>query len=382
MARELSVRIATTGEEVHSLLRYLREGALSAERDPWFSSYEWLSSWWECFGDEREPFAVALLDGERPVALAPLCVGPKRMLGLRMRALQFIGGSDSDYADVAVAPAGREEAIAKLAATLAEQRGMWEIAELLHVRCDSPNLHPLLGSLRKLGYLTVLAFWKVSPYVAIKGDFQEYLGRLSKNHQYDLRRKERRLQSAGPIRFRILGAADPDVRGHFEQFWEMRRARLAQAGRPQLYDECRHRALYWKLLERSEPGHGVHFSVLLCGERPIAYHFGFIAGKKLYYYTPTFDPEFHPFSPGKLLIKYLLADAFGRGCEEFDFLLGEEPYKYAWTSHSRGVCNLFVLPRTVRGIALYLWFGRVKPALKRQAWLVRLVRSVRGEKRA
>jgi CelD/BcsL family acetyltransferase involved in cellulose biosynthesis len=47
-------------------------------------------------------------------------------------------------------------------------------------------------------------------------------------------------------------------------------------------------------------------------------------------YNSGFDPERGALSPGIVLLAHVVKDAIERGLARFDFLRGEEPYKYAF----------------------------------------------------
>jgi CelD/BcsL family acetyltransferase involved in cellulose biosynthesis len=48
------------------------------------------------------------------------------------------------------------------------------------------------------------------------------------------------------------------------------------------------------------------------------------------FYLSGFDPQWAAFSPGVLLIAHAIEEAIREGQQEFDFLRGNEPYKYLW----------------------------------------------------
>ena len=72
------------------------------------------------------------------------------------------------------------------------------------------------------------------------------------------------------------------------------------------------RAFYVALAESMLPSGWLHFSVLECAGRPIAFHFGFEFRGRLYWYKPSFDPELARLSPGTVLLSYLIRDAVER----------------------------------------------------------------------
>ena len=55
------------------------------------------------------------------------------------------------------------------------------------------------------------------------------------------------------------------------------------------------------------------------------------------------------YSPGTLLIAYALEDAVSRGDSEFDFLRGNEPYKYRWGARDRFNRRVLHVPTTPAG---------------------------------
>jgi CelD/BcsL family acetyltransferase involved in cellulose biosynthesis len=61
----------------------------------------------------------------------------------------------------------------------------------------------------------------------------------------------------------------------------------------------------------------------------------FLCRGTLYYYGGGFDPYLARLSPGTVLTGHAMAEAVREGAAEFDFLRGDEPYKYAWGAADR-----------------------------------------------
>src|ERR1051325_10294375 len=64
--------------------------------------------------------------------------------------------------------------------------------------------------------------------------------------------------------------------------------------------------------------------------------------------APGHDNPLNVFSPGQLLLVRPLEAAARRGDPEYDFSLGEEAYKEAWASSTRGVFRVLRWRRGVR----------------------------------
>jgi hypothetical protein len=56
---------------------------------------------------------------------------------------------------------------------------------------------------------------------------------------------------------------------------------------------------------------------------------------RFYYRLPAYDVEFGRYSPGRVLLRNLILAAYDEGATEFDFLLGGEPYKWDFATHTR-----------------------------------------------
>jgi CelD/BcsL family acetyltransferase involved in cellulose biosynthesis len=63
-------------------------------------------------------------------------------------------------------------------------------------------------------------------------------------------------------------------------------------------------------------------------------HFGFEYGGRITWYKPAFDVAYADYSPGEVLMKYLLEYALQRKVAELDFTIGAEPYKYRYANHT------------------------------------------------
>ena len=61
-------------------------------------------------------------------------------------------------------------------------------------------------------------------------------------------------------------------------------------------------------------------------------------------YNSGFHPDHAALSPGVVLLAHLVRDAIARGRRRFDFLRGEERYKYEFEPVAEDVCRVRVAP--------------------------------------
>ncbi len=62
----------------------------------------------------------------------------------------------------------------------------------------------------------------------------------------------------------------------------------------------------------------------------IAVLYGFRRRGSTYFHLSGFDPEYARFSAGKLPLAHAIRHAIAEGRTVFDFLSGQEAYKYQW----------------------------------------------------
>jgi CelD/BcsL family acetyltransferase involved in cellulose biosynthesis len=65
-------------------------------------------------------------------------------------------------------------------------------------------------------------------------------------------------------------------------------------------------------------------------ERIVAVLYAFRHSKRTYFYLSGFDPEYGCLSVGSVLLCHAIEQALRDECHVFDFLRGQEPYKYRW----------------------------------------------------
>lgn len=74
----------------------------------------------------------------------------------------------------------------------------------------------------------------------------------------------------------------------------------------------------------------LRFHALRVNAVVIAVLYGLVCGGVMHYYLGGFDPSYGGAGPGSLLIHHAIEYAHAAGDRAFDFLRGDEPYKYTW----------------------------------------------------
>jgi CelD/BcsL family acetyltransferase involved in cellulose biosynthesis len=313
-------------------------GLLAQARHPSvFLAWQWQTAWARAFLAERPLHVLRVTDDAGTLAgVLPLY---DERAGLR----RFVGGVDvSDYLDV-IAPAGREaEVWQALLQHRADEAAEWDLHA---IRASSPTLEILPRLCRAAGIRTQVEREDRCPVLELPGSWDAYLERLPGKDRHELRRKIRKLEREMP---------GTSVRAHASpEGWNdalavfLRLHRLSKAGKERFMDERMEaffrdatRALAaagWARLWFLE-WDGAAVASFLCLET-LASVRGSVG-----LYNSGFDPLHAKLAPGIVLLTHVIRDAINRGVAVFDFLRGEEPYKYSFGPTAQDLFRVRVAP--------------------------------------
>lgn len=284
-----------------------------------FLTWEFLTTWWQTLGTG----SLALLGvqdgaGEWAGAL-PLYAPP----GDR-RVLRLVGGVEvADYLDV-LARAGHEEAVWKaLLGALGEDP--WEELDLRPVPAASPTVTLLPPLARAAGLVCEILREERCPVVELPGTWEAYLGQLSGKDRHELRRKLRRAEGARP---RVEVARTPAaVATLMDSFLALHRK--SRAGKARFMDAAME-AFFRRLGHAVAEAGWAALWLLWLDDQPAASVFCLEYAGTVGLYNSGFDPAARALSPGVVLIARTIQDAIARGFRRYDFLRGEESYKYGF----------------------------------------------------
>lgn len=266
----------------------------------------------------------------------------------------FFGASyHADYATLLCAPDDMDAAAAAVVEALG--RGPdpghgsqdWDVVDLRRLRDHDPALPALEGAFRAAadlqGWTVTREQEDVCPVLRMGGsDWEAYLGTLDKKSRHEIRRKWRRAEAVGPLTFRDLEPSAVSV----EAFIDLHQARWGAEGLfPPTAGGDRSRRFLHRLaeLEAAEgEGRQLQLGQVEVDGRVIFSTVGFDDGRTCYFYNAGLDPDARELSPGVVGTAAYLRDRLEAGRDRFDFLRGDEPYKYEWGAHDEPIHRLLV----------------------------------------
>jgi CelD/BcsL family acetyltransferase involved in cellulose biosynthesis len=288
----------------------------TALRSP-FLSWVWQSEWVRAFAPhERLEIRRVTDPAGRVLGLLPLFEAEPGLFRL-------IGGVDvSDYLDV-LAEAGREMDVwAALLASRSPARPVWDFHS---VPAASPTVTRLSALAAEHGVDVTVAVEERCPILALPPTWEAYLAGLSGKQRHELTRKMRRLEREVPDARAVGLAARADVEARFDDFLTLHRQ--SRVGKARFMDE-RMEAFFRRVAAALAERDGFRLWLLDAPGGPLASFLCLEWEGTVGLYNSGFRPEAAALSPGLVLLAHIVRDAIERGKPRFDFLRGEERYKY------------------------------------------------------
>lgn len=297
------------GEEWECILPHT--GANTIFITPW-----WQQLWWNRYGnDDAELEILSIRDEDSLLGIAPLMT--------RGDTLSFLGDTDLfDYHDFLVREGCEDDFYATLWQHIESMD--WQKMELKSLREASETLRRFPAFAQTSGWTATVNDEDVSPYTDLDSSWDDYVAGLRKKDRHELRRKLRRLNNgneasqyafddpgeianAMPEFFRLMRASRPDKDDFLTSDREQFFSELAQ----ELSSREQFRLFFLEI-------NNVRVASCICFD----YNGSYLL------YNSGYDPEYSALSVGLLNKALCIQEAIESGKRKFDFLRGNERYKY------------------------------------------------------
>ncbi|MBW7886129.1 MAG: GNAT family N-acetyltransferase [Caldilineaceae bacterium] len=309
-----------------------------------FLTHEWQTTWWNALG-KGDLWIVAFRrdDTHELVGIAPLFLntvseGPDS----GKRQLNLVGCIEvSDYLDL-LAVRGWEQAV--YSALLAWLRGpdapAWDILDICNVPEDSLTYRELPPLYQAAGLAVSVTQEDTAPQFVLPLRYEEYLQeQVDKKQRHEIRRKQRRAEREAVVDFYRVGPQHV-LEAEVDDF-----VALQRASRPDKADfmTAEMRRFFLAVARRMlEAGYLRLLFLTLDGEKA-ATLFAFEYNHRFWLYNSGYDPDSHSqLSPGWVLLAYAIQYAIASGSRVFDFMQGDEEYKYRFGAQDYKVMRVIV----------------------------------------
>ena len=309
-----------------------------------FLTFEYQRTWWQTLGGGEWPDAsdlvliTAFQDGEL-VGIAPL-FHTENILG--KQALMFIGSIEvSDFLDFVVRPEDLSTFISGLMDFL-QREGIpqWELLDFYNLLEDSPTIKALQSEAERRGWTHQQVHLQPSPFIPLPKDYDEYLASIDKKQRHEIRRKLRNVEQSLAEGDWYIVENEDELHAETQAFIDM----MAQDPNKSkfLTDEM---VQHLHNTAKAAFEHGwLQLSFFTVDGEKAAGYMSFIFNNRLWLYNSGWEWEYRDYSPGWVLLAYLLEWSIENGIDEFDFMRGNETYKYKFGGVDRHIYRVTLSP--------------------------------------
>ncbi len=298
-----------------------------------YLSWTWQTEWVHAFAPDRRLEIRAVEDTEGAL------VGLLPLFDAGAGVQRIIGGADvSDYLDL-LSVSGREEEVwlALLQARAAE-RETWQLHA---VPAGSPTVTVLPGLAATCGLQASVSVEERCPVLDLPEAWDEYLAALPPKHRHELQRKTRRLRREAPDARVAVARGREEIETRFGDFFDLHRR--SRVGKERFMDARMEKFFRRAVGELADAGGAAVWFIDL-PNGPAA---GFVVlewADTVGLYNSGFHPDRAALAPGLVLLVHVIEDAILRGRRRFDFLRGEERYKYEFGPSPEEVFGVRIAP--------------------------------------
>ncbi len=316
-----------------------------------FSRYEYQTAWWEHRGggewNDAQLVLVTACEDEKLIGIAPLFLTDHD----GQSALMLVGSIEiSDYLDLIVRADDHARFVSGLLDFLDSDvvragsprpypddslPGNWSGLDWYNLPDSSPTLAALKAESAGRGWTHLEEMYRPTPRITLNGSFDEYLSRVDKKQRHEIRRKMRRAEESGRgVRWFISDMNASRVEAETEAFLSLMEH---DEGKAEFLRETMREQMRAIIRAAHENG-WLWLAFLEADGKRIAACLNFDYGNKLWGYNAGVNRDFMDLSPGWVLLAHTLQWACENNRSEFDFMRGDEEYKYRF-----GAVNQYVM---------------------------------------
>lgn len=305
--------------------------------DNFFMRHSWQRVWWKHLGQ-----GTLLVMTVRDEDQALRGIAPWFIIEEKSQSIMHIVGcvEVSDYIDLILAPRHEERVlITLLDSLLSDAAPPWDIIRICNIPDSSPTLALLPQLAAGRGLKSEVVREDVCPIITLTGSYEDYLGSLEKKQRHELRRKRRRAEDH-LVEWYIVGR-ECDVENEIEAFLNL--MAMSSPQKADFLEQPGYRSFFREMGRMLFDEGLLEINFLNVGGQRAAAMWNFVYGDRMMLYNSGLNPlDYSGVSAGIVLLTFSIEDAVRRGYRLYDFLQGDEEYKY----------RMGALPTTVHSLTI------------------------------
>jgi len=315
-----------------------------------FMAWEWMSVWFDSFGANKDPIILKAYRGDTLVAILPLLLATQKVLGMTFRRLSFIGDGigGADHLDIIAKPADKHAALSAIFELLQREFDIQQIQ--LESLTDGSITLAFLKEIRSAGNEKFPGFSESTtaacPQINLSEGWDSVLKRSKRSDNF--KRRLKKLQKLHNFEFRST-TSPSNINEAFERFLYLHEQRWSSAGGSELTGHPMLIEFQRRIVQSLSITGLVRFDELWVDGKCTSSVYGLDNGRTFYYYNSGYDLEYSHLSVGLVLLGLSVKGAIERGDTLYDFLRGNEDYKFDWANRTEHLVTVSLHERSLPG---------------------------------
>jgi CelD/BcsL family acetyltransferase involved in cellulose biosynthesis len=237
---------------------------------------------------------------------------------------------------------GREKEVSEAFARYFKNRGL--MLQFSQLRMGSCAVSGLAESLSSNGWTIAQTKLNVCPHINLANvTWESFLQQLGPNIRKNLNRYLRMIPKS--FEMRVECAKSPDEgSAALEHLMELHRRRWGTSGASEAFQTPAVVEFHREFVRLAAERGWLRILLLRLNGRAAAALYALRYGPTFYFYQSGFDPEFSKHSVGVATMGLSIQTAITEGALEYDFLHGDEEYKFHWASATRDLGRMELYP--------------------------------------
>ncbi len=356
----IEIKIIETETEFRTLKPIWQQLITTSQTSSPFLTYEWISEWWATYHNRLknpELKIIVLADSNQRLAILPLFVHQKKLTPTsKFKVLQFMGTEfeSSDYLDI-IAPETQKalylQQIFSSPIFLKLIKSV-DVLDLPNITDDASLLTSKKMIEQIIGNRSYLYRTKTCPYIELPQTVDAFLQNLSRNLRSNLRRTQNKFNKNG-LTIEVVNN-EQELDQAIRRLFELHGMRFAakQANTKFVFEK--RGVFHQRIAKIFLRNHWLQLYQIKDQRTVIGSLYCYKFGESMMYMQGGFDPSYHKFALGNLIILRAITDAIEMKYKIFDFMRGNEAYKARWATHYRYL-NELIFPITLKAKLYYFY---------------------------
>ena len=320
-----------------------------------FLTWEWIKTWWDIYGQNYKLFLITIRDAAgKLLAIAPFKLANRNMLWEKVTILEFIGSGEKvtpEYLDIIIHSDYEDYIIPELFKHL--NKFDFDAYEFNTLPATSKTFLFITKNFKENNLYPVIKNISICPVVELPVSWNNFISQKSKNFRKKMGEFSRRLKRDFQAELLKCDSLD-DLSVYFNQLIDLHAKRWNKYSNA--FRDDQYTYFHKKLSKLFLLNGWLRLFLLQNGTGPMAIIYCYCYDRNYYYYQSGRDPNYSNYSIGLAMMNRTVEEAIKEGAKCFDFLTGDENYKFRWANTIRtNYCitcwkkyNYYILQNTYR----------------------------------